>query len=311
MLRPLRCAAVCVCDVACYRPIRAFQRADGAVVFVERGEIRRALFLSCGQCIGCRETRARHWAVRCMHEAQLHASNWFVTLTYSDENLSSLSLVYRHFQLFMKRLVSRCGPVRFFMCGEYGDESQRPHFHALLFGLELTDLVFYKETEKGRLWTSPFLESVWQKGFVVVGAVTMESASYVSRYVLKKRTGDMAREHYEAVDGDTGEVVDREPEFCRMSLRPGIGASWFDRYGAEVFGPDGTLDRVVLEGKEMSPPKYYLKLLARKRAEDSEYVRWKREEAAGLSDEERSSERLKVRERCAQSRARFKRRSAV
>ena len=78
--------------------------------------------IPCGQCIGCRLQKSLDWAVRCVHEKSLHEESSFVTLTYDDEHLpANGSLVYRDFQLFMKRYRKITGSgVRFLMCGEYG-----------------------------------------------------------------------------------------------------------------------------------------------------------------------------------------------
>jgi hypothetical protein len=134
MLPALRCAAVGVCDVACFHPLQAFRTASGEVIFVERkADVVESLLLPCGRCVGCRLDRSRQWAVRIMHEARAYEDSSFVTLTYSDDNCPK-SLTYVDFQKFMRRLRKRLGSTRFFVCGEYGDEKRRPHFHAGLFG---------------------------------------------------------------------------------------------------------------------------------------------------------------------------------
>jgi len=186
-----------------------------------------------------------------MHEAQLHEHSVFVTLTYSDEHLGSFSLVYSDFQKFMKRVRKKFGPVRFYVAGEYGDGFQRPHFHCLLFGCWFPDREFHKDLPSGfRLYRSAQLEKLWPFGFSSIGDVTFESAAYVARYVMKKVTGKAAEQHYEFVDIGSGEVSQRVPEFNRMSLKPGIGAGWFKKFGNEVF-PN---DYVVMNGVKMSPP---------------------------------------------------------
>lgn len=96
----------------CYRPLIAFHNAEhGAVYFHEsqRNGTCRQISLPCGQCIGCRLQRAHEWATRCMHEAQLHTENCFITLTYNKEKLQTQSLVHRDYQLFMKRLRKALG----------------------------------------------------------------------------------------------------------------------------------------------------------------------------------------------------------
>jgi len=92
-------------------------------------------------------------AVRCLHEASLHEGSSFVTLTYSPEKLQSWSLRYKDFQDFMKRLRFHMGPTRFFMCGEYGEENFRPHFHALLFGREFPDRKHLQKLSTGDICT--------------------------------------------------------------------------------------------------------------------------------------------------------------
>lgn len=299
--------------MACFHPISAFQTESGEIVFVERGRIRRPLFLPCGQCIGCRLERSRQWAVRCMHEAQLHDSNIFVTLTYNDDNLpTDLSLNYRHYQLFMKRLRKDFAGrnVRFYMCGEYGEDFQRPHFHACLFNCFFTDRKLYSNLASGaKLYTSERLSELWPYGFSSIGDVTFESAAYVARYCMKKVTGPAAVAHYERVNYATGEVCSVEPEFTRMSLKPGIGADWFKRYRSDVFGSkkefgddaSGVRDYVIVRGMKMKPPRYYDNML--KSAEDfsSDYVEFLRQQKAASLGDENTPERLAVREKCVEA----------
>lgn len=242
----------------CVHPLDAWQRKDGRMFFNGRMG-GRYLQLRCGQCITCRLERSRQWAVRCMHEASLHAASAFVTLTYDDEHLESLSLRYRDYQLFAKRARRKLGPFRFFMCGEYGGENWRPHFHACMFGVWPEDRYPWRKRGENQLYRSETLEKLWPHGSVEFGAVTFESAAYVSRYICSKVTGDAAAEHYARVDPRTGELVELQPEFCKMSLKPGIGAEWFRRFKDEVF----PLDRVVVRGKETRPPRRYKEWLDR------------------------------------------------
>lgn len=303
--------------MACFRPLSAWQLEDGRVVFVERGAVARALDLPCGQCVGCRVERSREWAVRCVHEASLWHASVFVTLTYSDAHLRSLSLVYSDFQNFMKRLRKRRSFFdtrewqwlpRFYAAGEYGEGFERPHFHALLFGVFFEDREFLKELPSGfRLYRSAELEKLWPFGFASIGDVTFESAAYVARYVMKKVTGQAAEQHYEFVDIGSGEVSQRRPEFNRMSLKPGIGAKWYERFHAEVF----PLDEVILNGAKMSPPKYYDKLKAKSDPsgfEEIEFARFVRSQNESFAGENRPA-RLAVREAVAKARIAFKKRS--
>lgn len=282
----------------CYHPMTAYQCSDGSVVFQERSgrDSVRQLQLPCGQCRGCRLERSRQWAIRCLNEASLwDGCNSFVTLTYGDQQgPASVSLEYRHFQLFMKRLRKAWpGPVRFFMCGEYGETFGRPHFHAILFNVHFVDRVFHTTSPSGAaVYRSAELESFWPHGFSSVGDVTFESAAYVARYVMKKITGQFADEHYRVVDTVTGELVDRVPEFCHMSLKPGIGARWIDKYLTDVY-PNGMM---VVNGREVKPPRYYDRRFAKVSDDEFAELCARRDALARSNFLDNSDARLAVKE---------------
>lgn len=184
------------------------------------------LSLPCGQCIGCRLERSRQWAIRCMHEAQLHENNSFITLTISDDQshlplqkrISTNTLRKSDFQRFMKRLRDKRdyradGHIGYYYCGEYGEKYQRPHYHACLFNCDFPDKYLYKITDTGEhLFRSPELEKLWPYGFSTIGNVTFESAAYVARYITKKITGEHALSVYGGSDNiinkHTGEILD-------------------------------------------------------------------------------------------------------
>lgn len=307
MLWVLRCGAVGGYEIlACYHPLQAYRRSDGEVVFVERGDITQSLLLPCGRCVGCRLERSRQWSVRIMHEAKASDFNAFVTLTYRDEDLPpGGSLRYRDFQLFMKRVRKWRGATRFFVCGEYGDRLGRPHFHAGLFGVCFADRKRFKQTDSGsRLYVSDQLDALWPSGFASVGDLTPESAAYMARYTFKKVTGRIADDHYRRVDQNTGEVYYVEPEFAHMSLKPGIGATWFAQYESDVYPHD----RVVMRGKVGPPPRYYDQLLKRANPELLEQVQQQRILNAVDKWPDHTPERLAVREEVTKARvASFKR----
>lgn len=207
---------------------------------LEKGTAVANLVLACGRCIGCRVERARQWSERVMHEASLYQENCFLTLTYRDDNLPAHgSLVYAHFQEFMRKLRKATDPtrVRFFMCGEYGIKKGRPHYHAALFNYAfLGDRVYLRLSDSGdRVFTSPSLDSLWGRGKCEIGSLNKDSANYVASYIVDKHFGQDAAEWYKVVDESTGEVVWLEPEFVHMSLKPGIGARWLDRFFPTCF----------------------------------------------------------------------------
>lgn len=172
------------------------------------------------------------------------------------------------------------------MCGEYGDRNLRPHYHACIFGQDLLgDRVLLRESGGNRLYISPFLEKTWGNGFCTVGDLTYESAAYVARYVMKKITGPRAAEHYGG----------RKPEFVCMSRRSGIGSSWLERYGSDVY----PADEVVYDGRRFRPPKFYDSRLPE---DELEGLKVERRRKVNKRKEELTPERLAVRERVAVAR---------
>lgn len=228
------------------RPI-VFQHKDG---YYDHKQL-----LPCGRCIGCRLERSRQWASRCVHEAQLHTQNCFITLTFREacpidgtKTDPTVSLHKHHFQRFIKRLRkhafgSQKGTLRYYHCAEYGDQSNRPHHHAIIFNYDFPDKK-YKNTKHGfNYYTSKILEALWPHGNHIIGDATFESAAYVARYCTKKISGPPAKDHYNG----------RLPEFATMSRRPGIGRGWLDKYTTDVY-PN---DFVVIRGHKCKVPKFY------------------------------------------------------
>lgn len=240
----------------CYTPLNAFRTKTDSqnygITFNENSpDIIYPIKLPCGQCIGCRLEHARQWAVRCVHESQLHQKNCFITLTINDENLDkNLSLDKTDFQLFMKRLRKKYpkksyGHIGYYMCGEYGDNFGRPHYHACLFNFDFPDKEIWKKTPDGQiLYTSKILQSLWQdQGYCIIGDVTFESAAYVARYVTKKIKGKKAASYY----------GDRVPEYTGCSKKPAIGLNWIKQYHEDVYN----FDELIMRGKKMRPSRYY------------------------------------------------------
>jgi len=185
----------------CFRPVTCWKPPDGGPVqFVEKRD-HREIEIPCGQCIGCRINRQQMWAFRCLAEASLHPSNWFATLTYSPERLPPRGeLRHRDWQLFAKRVRRSLGPFRYLMCGEYGEQTQRPHYHALLFGLDIPDIDRFSVRRGYPVFRSEKLSQLWGRGIVELGSVTPQSARYCSGYVLKDCSAP------QVLDEETGEI---------------------------------------------------------------------------------------------------------
>lgn len=252
----------------CYHPLECWYKDGGGITF-RASEALYGLaprFVSCGQCMGCRLERSRQWAVRCMHEASLHRSNCFVTLTYNDQSLDHLprsvvdfetgelgderGLTVRDVQLFFKSMRKAGIKFRYLQCGEYGEKSSRPHHHVLFFGYDPPDRKFHSRRNGFNYYTSEILQSFWPHGFVIVGDLTFESAAYVARYCLKKFTGKGSDFVYRGL----------RPEFITMSLKPGIAHDWIVNNMSDVYPNDRVY---VRPGVTARPPKYYDKIFDR------------------------------------------------
>lgn len=290
----------------CYHPVRAYQPDGGGSVVFREVRNSREIWLSCGQCVGCRLERSRQWAVRCMHEAQLHGpNNSFVTLTYAPAKLPpGGSLCYRDVQLFFKRVRKERGRFRYVVCGEYGEQLQRPHYHVIFFGLSWPDQQYWTKRQGNEMYRSPTLERLWPDGQSLIGSVTFQSAAYVARYSMKKVNGPNAPDHYRRVDLETGEVTQLQPEFLRMSLKPGIGARWLQKYLSDVY-PRG---KVVVNGREANPPRYYEKKYEELDPHAADELRAEREFLMYPKRLDNSRERLAVKETVAEARLKFKKR---
>lgn len=255
--------------------------------------------LPCGQCAYCRMQRAKEWAIRCSHEAELYPHNFFVTLTYDDVFLpygnfldkdgevKESSLVPDHASKFVKRLRSECfrkfnhQGIRVFYSGEYGEAGDRPHYHLLLFNMpdlhSLGDLHFWKKTSGYTIYRSDLIESVWgtrrtrgnpgiSYGFSTIADFTFETAAYVAQYTFKKITGrafiELMSGSEELVDDDdlSFKVLPRVQPFCHMSNRPGIGGVYYEKHSREIREVDRVHYSKAFEAFSAKPPRYYDKL---------------------------------------------------
>lgn len=255
----------------------------------------------CGKCIGCRLDSARDWATRMMLEEKYSLQSWFITLTYSPEaefkreydydsqgvwsvktrdfkfidsegkervrtqypnvnEFGKMTLNKEDYRNFNKRLLERFSDrlpddkfIRFFLCGEYGDKNGRPHYHGIYFNLVLNEDEVYPFFKRGDIqyYRCPIIEDLWSLGIVTLGKVTYDSCSYVARYCTKKSF--VEREEY-----DVHRLL---PEFTEMSRRPGIGKEWFDENFEKLYS---TYIINLSNGKQVSVPKYFYKLLEEK-----------------------------------------------
>lgn len=178
---------------------------------------------ACGRCAACLSKRRRTWAHRIIMEALQNAGrSTFVTLTYSDDQVPRNSegfptLEASHYRQFLKRLrKNAAAKVRYFVCGEYGEHTQRPHYHLALFGLFRCEGGPSLRQGKGVICVCPTCSVVrlsWGYGHTMVATLSEKSAMYIAGYVVKKMTSS-----------SDPRLNGRAPEFARMSLKPGLGA---------------------------------------------------------------------------------------
>lgn len=275
--------------MACANPLEAYRPANGGPVVFKRPQHRTytQLQLPCGQCILCRLEHARQWAVRITHEAQQWETNSFITLTYDDEHLPRYSsLDYTHLQKFWKRLRKDLGPLRYYAVGEYGDSTNRPHYHACVFGHDFTEGRTIIRNVPTPLWTQPHLQETWGMGMVSVGALNFTTAQYTASYVTKKLNN---KKQYVRVDEETGELIPLVQPRAFMSLRPAIGRTWLDKHGDQVYAHD----HVIADGQPQKPPKYYDRWLEQRSEIAIQMIKEKRKEHATPKTEEENRARAR------------------
>lgn len=242
-----------------------------------------------------------------MHEAQTSSCSAFLTLTYDDDHLpvdaeGYSSLNVKHWQDFAKRVRKNIGPFRFFHCGEYGSKKGRPHYHCAIFNQDFrADRLHAKTTDEGHnLYTSQLLDDTWTHGKCWIGDLTMQSAQYVARYIMKKQTGQNAWKKYGIeLDTDTGEIKHRlAPEYITMSRRPGLGKAWIDKFMSDVYPHD----HVITDGQKSRPPKFYDRELEKRDPALLAKLKIKREKEGRKHEKDQTPERLAVIKTCIQAR---------
>lgn len=259
------------------------------------------IVVPCGHCDGCRMDKANEWATRIMNEFECWDNKGvFITLSYNNPNLPMTkerltTLKPKDIVNFKKRLrkyaekhqkpfrewtnpqthkVER--PIRTFECGEYGMNGTRaaiggnPHYHMIVMNWMPNDLVFDKISKKSGLpvYKSETIEKLWGKGYCPIGFITYESASYVSRYTLKKNgLAKKERVYYDEQQPD-GKMKRRwhtkegkqKSEFITMSTMPGIGKQYFLNHFEEIKQNKHILIKANDNVKVRKVPRYYRKI---------------------------------------------------
>lgn len=217
----------------------------------------------CGQCMPCRLNRRRLWTHRIMLETLDHGDCTFVTLTYSDQYLQgNTSLSPIDLQLWLKRLrfsylhssmarLTNRPRLRYYAVGEYGDQTQRPHYHVALFGYPNCRRIQSRFRKGSCCPPCDLILSTWAKGQVFLGSLELHSAQYIAGYVTKKMT-----------KSDDPRLNGRYPEFCRMSLKPGIGLNHMHDVASTLLNlasPQGDVPVSLRHGGRQLPLGRYLR----------------------------------------------------
>lgn len=208
------------------------------------GRFMNGIVVPCGKCIVCRRNRAAEWAARVIHELSCWDRSCFITLTYSDSCVpfspnGLMTLCKDHYQKFIKRLRKRVeSKLKYFLVGEYGSRTKRPHYHLVLFGWspELNDIVRLNDD----YFTCSFLTDIWTEGFVQVGSTTPDSVHYVTGYMLK--------------DNVIPNLGDRVRPFLAVSR--GLGINYLNNHKEDVKKLS-----VKVRGQTSPVPRYYVKKL--------------------------------------------------
>lgn len=217
----------------------------------------------CGQCLPCRINKRREWAHRIMLEASQNEDNAFVTLTYADPAIGPpvRSLIPSHGRNWLKRIRYELGPLRtrYFFVGEYGDQSERPHFHAALFNFPAcrNGFTIYRRGRSAANCCEPcrLVSKTWPYGNTYIGKLEPHSAAYIAGYVTKKWTRK-----------DDHRLKGRHPEYARMSLKPGLGADVAPEVASFVLGISPApvdVPAFIQYGKRKLPLGRYLTRLCR------------------------------------------------
>lgn len=213
--------------------------------------------IPCRHCIGCHLDYARDWANRLLIELKDMKCGIFLTLTYDNDHLPRTkdgvpTLSKRDLQLFFKRLRKHFSDrkIRYYICGEYGPKTLRPHYHAIIFGLDLNELKDTRVVQKNEvgdlLYSSPTLAAIWSNGMIGIGEVNFKTCSYVGRYCLKK--------HYKQ---NKAELNGALPEFTLSSRNPGIGMLHYEDY---LLSESDYVTVVASDGSRTFPlPKCFIK----------------------------------------------------
>jgi hypothetical protein len=189
----------------------------------------------CGRCVECLKLRVNSWYIRLMHEKKKSDSALFVTYTYADSDIpysenGLMEINYKDHQDYVKRLRKhhKGKPIKYFTVGEYGEKTNRPHFHSIIFNT-----------------TPEAIEKSWTKGHIHVGTVQDQSVYYTLKYALK-RAGKINK---------SDPWDDRSLEKALMSR--GLGQNFLTDNMVKYYKDDPSRPITLPGNKKLPLPRYY------------------------------------------------------
>ncbi len=304
----------------CYSPLKGYKDiTTGGLVFHKKNTHSK-MEVACGQCLGCRVDHRLMWAIRIVQEASMHMDNYgnsWATLTYRDPSACNEKeykngyYIDKHYQLqpshvskFIRSLrkANSDHKIRYFYCGEYGDENQRPHYHICIFNHSFNDQYLWEDDEGLYTYTSAELQKHWPWGFTTVAPLNLRTASYTAGYCMSKITGKRAEEHYLRCD-EYGEAYWLLPEYIRMStgreFPGGLGAKFYEKFTNDFFPSDQS--PVPGHGIRELVPRYYQNILAKQNPAMLESIKETRQEFIKAHASEFTPERLMDKYKCARA----------
>lgn len=154
------------------------------------------MVVPCGHCEDCIQRKRSDWTIRLLAEEKYCSNAYFVTLTYSDKfvpiengyfhlkksDLQNLFKRYRR-QTDKKNGKFASRVFKYYAIGEYGENTKRPHYHCILFNVDIEIFIDCWRRIVERFGVVNYCEPI---GMIHCGDVTKQSINYVTSYVINK-----------------------------------------------------------------------------------------------------------------------------
>lgn len=237
----------------------------------------KGIYVPCGKCYDCRLNKRQAWCFRLFQELRNRPVAYFVTLTYSEENVPNKCYDVKHLDRYKANnyytlskedasaFIESCQKhlrtdkqfkkklVRYYLIGEYGDKchlvggTNRPHYHAIMY--------FPKGCTKD--FAREIINSSWSYGIVDIEPVTFADINYVAKHQFKESKGNDYQRQY-------------APIFAKMSRQNGGLGSNYLQYVQRLKPSRLSKLYVLLNGYKIALPQFYRKKLFPDKMTDDE-----------------------------------------